>query len=184
MGHLFSTIQLPTKVSSYRHALNLTAQPTETAASSVTEQRSNFFLFTGQWSGGLRHGTGILTFPGPDKHFYSGEWHQDEKHGWGIMQYPSGSAYDGEWVRDLKEGFGTMYWTNTMQRYRGNWKKNKPDGVGEHVWYGGAAGARDTRAAMLRCNRYVGMMSDGHRHGEGTMQYASGAASAKCFIET
>jgi hypothetical protein len=135
---------------------------------------SDAHTFSGHWQGGLRHGSGILSFPGPGKNFYSGEWHEDQKHGWGIMQYPSGGYYEGEWIRDHKHGFGTMYWTESMERYRGNWWHNKPDGVGEHVWYRGAAGARDTRAALLRCNRYVGMFLDGHRHGEGTMQYASG----------
>ena len=140
---------------------------------------SGYWVCVGQWSGGLRHGTGILTFKGPEKHFYSGEWNQDQKHGWGVMQYPSGSAYEGEWEADRKHGFGTMYWTKSQQRYRGGWKDNQPHGVGEHVWYGGACGAKDTRAALLRCNRFVGMMVGGQRHGEGAMQYASGAVPPK-----
>ena len=157
--------------------------PTSTGSTGISHVHSGAgsecLTFTGHWSGGLRHGTGILTFNGPEKHFYSGEWHQDQKHGWGIMQYPSGSAYEGEWMEDEKHGFGTMYWTKSNQRYRGGWKHDVPDGVGEHLWFGGAAGTKDTRAALLRCNRFVGMMVDGHRHGEGTMHYASGV-SRKC----
>jgi hypothetical protein len=134
----------------------------------------------GQWCGGVRHGSGTLAFEGHSQLRYAGAWHQDQKHGWGMMQYPSGALYEGDWFHDKKHGFGTMYWTSRMERYRGAWKNNKPDGVGEHVWYGGAPGSHDTHAAMICCNRYVGMHSGGHRQGEGCMQYASGTEFNPC----
>lgn len=130
----------------------------------------------GMWASGLRHGHGTWT-DGTGANRYTGEWRHDQRHGWGIMQYPSGGVFEGEWAYDKKHGFGTMYWTAHMERYRGNWEHNAPHGVGEHTYFAGLRPSEESRAFVIRCNRYIGMMRSGKRDGEGCMLYGSGAAA-------
>lgn len=130
----------------------------------------------GMWAHGLRHGHGTWT-DGTGANRYTGEWKHDQRHGWGIMQYPSGGIFEGEWANDKKNGFGTMYWTAHMERYRGNWAHNAPHGVGEHTYFAGLRPTENSQAFVIRCNRYIGMMRDGKRDGEGCMLYGSGAAA-------
>eukprot|EP00892_Ulva_mutabilis_P010921 jgi/Ulvmu1/8200/UM041_0009.1 len=130
--------------------------------------------YQGMWVDGLRHGQGTWAdAAGENK--YSGAWRSDQKHGWGIMQYPSGSVFEGEWAHDKKHGFGTMYWTDDMERYRGEWQHDTPHGIGEHTYFAGLRPNKETPAHVVRCNRYIGMMHNGKRHGEGCMLYGTGA---------
>jgi hypothetical protein len=123
---------------------------------------------------GVRHGRGVITLCADQTHSYDGGWRMDQKHGWGTMKYSSGSQYEGEWKGDMKHGYGTMYWAQRQERYRGYWDSDLQHGVGEHVWYAGIQPSLPSHALFLRFNRYVGMMSAGHRHGEGTMLYSTG----------
>lgn len=136
------------------------------------------------WERGQRHGQGIWSdATGENK--YTGEWKHDQKHGWGIMQYPSGGTFEGEWAYDKKNGFGTMYWTCHMERYRGYWADNAPHGVGEHTYFGGLRPTPRAPASVMRCNRYLGMMHAGKRHGEGCMLFGSGVTiSPWCAVVT
>jgi hypothetical protein len=133
-------------------------------------------LLAGRFVSGLRHGKGSLKLGEDVSHGYAGDWINDQKHGWGTMVFPSGSVFEGQWQHDSKCGFGTMYWTDRQERYRGFWDANVQSGVGEHVWYDGLKPELPSHATLLRCNRYVGMMKDGRRNGEGTMLYSGGAA--------
>lgn len=57
------------------------------------------------------------------------------KWGHGTMQYPNGDVYEGEWVQDAKCGHGVMRWSSGRQTYEGFWARNRPHGVGTHIWY-------------------------------------------------
>lgn len=63
-----------------------------------------------------------------------------------------------------------------MERYRGDWQGDSPHGVGEHTYFAGLRPSKHMPAFVIRCNRYIGMMNVGKRHGEGCMLYGSGTS--------
>lgn len=72
------------------------------------------------------------------------------------MQYANGDAYEGSWECDVKTGHGVLKWGSTQQQYTGQWKGNKPDGLGTHLWFqAGAVPESPTHALLLMYNRCV-----------------------------
>lgn len=113
---------------------------------------------------------------------YSGQWQHGQKHGFGKMTYPSGNYYEGHWAHGTKCGYGTMHWLNLQERYRGFWAEDQPDNIGEHVWFAGSDPSSCNHASCIRYNRYVGMLSHGQRHGEGTMLYSTGVDGTQMHL--
>jgi hypothetical protein len=59
-------------------------------------------------------------------------------------------VYEGEFLAGMKHGSGR--WTSPNETYMGEWKSNKPDGVG---------------AIVSRESRYEGDVRNGLKHGNG-----------------
>ena len=136
--------------------------------------RSGFGIFTkdgviyeGNWSKGLRHGSGVLTHKSGT--CYKGEFKYGHKQGKGRIEYPNGNFYDGEWANDKKNGAGTMFWKTNGEKYAGEWKNNLQNGFGMHLWL-----EERGEGKYLR-NRYEGFWVDGVREGYGVFYYANGA---------
>ena len=69
-----------------------------------------------------------------------------------------------------------MVWSQTGEKYTGNWDDGLPSGLGEHIWYGSSlVPQRSNHAQFLMHNRYVGQFIRGRREGEGTFYYSTGA---------
>jgi hypothetical protein len=83
--------------------------------------------YTGQWQGGKRHGTGVMTWDDGDK--YEGDFVHDKRHGQGKYTYASGNIYEGTWSEDMKHGHGTYLWTSGS-KYTGDYKSDKKHGIG------------------------------------------------------
>lgn len=124
-------------------------------------------LYQGEYFAGRRHGKGTLTLK--DGSIYTGEFHQGKKHGFGTIQWPSGNFYEGEFKEGVKSGRGVMHWLSRNEKYDGEWKLDKPEGLGTHVWL------EQKKAHQILRNRYQGEFLNGLRHGFGTFFYANGA---------
>lgn len=81
----------------------------------------------------------------------------------------SGNYYIGEFRDGLKSGQGVMHWVTRNEKYDGEWKSDKPEGLGTHVWL------EQKKAHQVLRNRYQGEFKDGLRHGFGIFFYANGA---------
>ncbi len=127
----------------------------------------NGVVYEGNWSKGLRHGSGVLTHKSGT--FYKGEFEHGHKQGKGRIEYPNGNYYDGEWSNDKKNGLGTMYWKTNGEKYVGEWRNNLQNGFGMHLWL-----EERGEGKYLR-NRYEGFWVDGVREGFGVFYYANGA---------
>jgi len=60
---------------------------------------------------------------------YRGELVNGKRIGMGVMLYKKARLYEGFWAGDNRHGRGTERYSNGNQ-YRGDFKKNKPDGMG------------------------------------------------------
>jgi hypothetical protein len=38
------------------------------------------------------------------------------------MTYASGNYYEGNWSNNKRNGEGVMHWTNSKEKYTGNWE--------------------------------------------------------------
>mmetsp|Transcript_1547 Transcript_1547/g.3780 ORF Transcript_1547/g.3780 Transcript_1547/m.3780 type:complete len:812 (+) Transcript_1547:196-2631(+) len=142
-------------------------------------------VYEGQWQHGMRHGQGTLTLDAEGKHWYKGDWHADMKSGNGTMHYANGNQYDGEWSQDVKCGYGIMEWKTLRQRYEGLWARNKPNGMGNHVWYQQLVTepSKSNHALLVMFNRYRGQFYEGERSGYGVLYYATGARYEGCWAK-
>ncbi len=60
---------------------------------------------------------------------YRGELVNGKRTGMGVMLYKKARLYEGFWAGDNRHGRGTERYSNGNQ-YHGDFKKNKPDGMG------------------------------------------------------
>jgi hypothetical protein len=127
-------------------------------------QDANGSKYSGGWSYGRYHGTGIYTFP--DKINLAGEFRNGQP--WNTrgrsVSPSSGAKYDGEWNHENNKGGGTIEWKDG-RKYKGEWKvvdrgPDLPDGEGRMSWPDGRT--------------YKGEFKDGKMHGIGKMTCADG----------
>jgi len=59
--------------------------------------------YEGEWSGGLRHGHGVMRYDNGNT--YDGEWRLDVSCGRGKALYAGGIAYEGEFEGGKKHGW-------------------------------------------------------------------------------
>ena len=64
---------------------------------------------------------------------YTGGWSWGKRHGTGIMRYSSSSYYDGSFNNGLEHGFGIRQW-ESMDLYKGEYKNGKRHGKGLMIW--------------------------------------------------
>jgi len=79
----------------------------------------------------LREGKGIFYYPAGDVYF--GDWKQDFFHGEGVYIFRSGEIYEGALKQGLKDGFGTYYYDQGAAYYKGRWRNDQKNGLGEFV---------------------------------------------------
>ena len=92
-------------------------------------------IYNGQWKGGLRHGSGIMTWA--DGARYEGEWQYNQASGKGKFFHADGDVYDGNWNNNKANGFG-VYTNQRGARYEGYWKDDQQHGHGVENWAEGA----------------------------------------------
>jgi len=124
-------------------------------------------VYKGEYYAGKRHGRGILTLK--DGSIYEGNFYQGKKQGFGKILWPSGNYYEGDFSDGVKSGHGIMHWVTRNEKYDGEWKLDKPEGLGTHVWL------EQKKEHQILRNRYQGEFLNGLRHGFGTFFYANGA---------
>ncbi|XP_038971796.1 phosphatidylinositol 4-phosphate 5-kinase 6 isoform X1 [Phoenix dactylifera] len=161
-------------------------------------------FYTGQWSGGLPHGTGKYLWT--DGCMYEGEWRHGKTTGRGKFSWPSGATYEGEFKAGFMDGFGTYTgssgdtyrgcWSMNLKHgpgkksyangdyYDGDWRSGAQDGHGRYIWRNGTEYAGQWRAGLLHGkgslvfangNRYDGGWEDGVPRGNGTFRWADGS---------
>lgn len=113
--------------------------------------------YEGEFSFGLRSGTGIQVFANGDR--YEGEWREDQPHGRGVYVWINEDRYEGEFVDGAAQGQGTMAWADGS-RYDGEFQAGLPHGRGVKTWVKGS--------------RYEGEFVKGQMHGYGVFTLRNG----------
>jgi hypothetical protein len=145
----------------------------------------NNVSYSGEWKNGRKHGQGRLIYS--NSNVYQGEFREGNRHGIGRLDYSSGNYYIGTWKYDKKEGEGAMYYISSNELYRGQWRNNLPNGIGEYLWLNIAGLKNRTvnnklQTHLQQCNRYVGEFVDGARSGYGRCYYSDGAEYAGQWV--
>ena len=92
-------------------------------------------VYDGTWKGGMRHGTGTMSWLGNAR--YIGGWQFNQACGQGKFIEERGDVYEGRWARNKANGFGT-YTNMEGMRYEGNWKDDQQHGFGRETLANGA----------------------------------------------
>jgi len=100
---------------------------------------------------------------------YEGEWKMGRISGKGKIKWSNGNIYEGQFKLNHIDGNGYMVWYDLLEKYIGNWKNDKQNGLGMHIWYEPKGELKEMR------NRYVGEWADGIREGYGVFFYSNGA---------
>ena len=69
--------------------------------------------YTGEYSKGLKHGSGSYTYA--SGHTYTGEWENNEPSGEGVFTFDNGDRYVGEMLNGKRHGRGTYYFSSGTQ---------------------------------------------------------------------
>ena len=122
--------------------------------------------YEGEWKNGLKDGKGIMK---RSDMTYEGEWKMGRISGKGKIKWSNGNIYEGQFKLNHIDGNGYMVWYDLLEKYIGNWKNDKQNGLGMHIWYEPKGELKEMR------NRYVGEWADGIREGYGVFFYSNGA---------
>ena len=90
---------------------------------------------------------------------YSGKYLHGKKHGYGTIKYKSGDIYKGEFKYDLFDGVGEYIWVDGL-RYKGDWKNGRMNGKGTLTHPSG--------------EKYSGKFKDDKKDGEGYYKNPNG----------
>jgi hypothetical protein len=115
------------------------------------------YLFTGNFSKGIKTGFGSLVSPNRDR--YDGQWKDNNQNGHGIFTYANGDRYEGQFLDGVMDGEGAFYWVNG-DKYVGQWKDDYENGQGVFTF--------------ANENRYEGHFKDGKKDAKGTYYWANG----------
>lgn len=80
--------------------------------------------------------------------------------GEGKLTYWNGDVYEGNYKDDVKNGFGKYYYSETKNRYEGEWVNGKKEGKGVFIWSNG--------------DKYEGQFLKDNKHGKGKLTHNSG----------
>ncbi|CAD8052562.1 unnamed protein product [Paramecium sonneborni] len=95
------------------------------------EIKQQNYSYKGQCENSIPHGYGVLDKP---EYIYKGYFSNGKREGKGTNQLKhANEIYEGEFVNDKFNGYGTLYYANG-KKYQGNFKNNRPDGLGEMHW--------------------------------------------------
>jgi len=120
-------------------------------------------VYKGNFDNGQKSGQGTLELREGDqvKYSYQGEWQHGHKHGEGI-EIDGPLRYKGDFSMGVKQGSGRLEHSNDGWWYEGDFKQDKPHGLGTE---------------QLTCGtNYRGQFKDGEKEGYGTCQYPDGTA--------
>ena len=123
-------------------------------------------IYEGEWKSGLKNGKGTMK---TESMTYDGYWEMGNIHGKGKIKWDNGNVFEGQFEENHMNGYGYMIWFDIFEKYIGNWKNDKQNGNGIHIWYEPAGELKEMR------NRYVGQWENGARNGYGVFFYSNGA---------
>ena len=158
-----------------------------------TFTHANGSKYVGEYKDGVMHGQGTYTWSDGEKHV--GEYENGKAHGQGTKTYPAGhyevlknhgivyfDKYVGEWVNNERHGQGTITLADGTEHVT-EWKNDKFEKVSsekselkseEQVKDEEQSESKDETVTYANGDKYVGVLQDGQRHGQGTMTYANG----------
>lgn len=123
---------------------------------------SGALTYTGGWSWGKRHGTGIMRYSSSS--YYDGSFNNGHEHGFGIRQWESMDLYKGEYKNGKRHGKGLMIWRSAQEEYDGEWSDGLQNG------YGIGITLKNGKRTV-----YKGQWKDGLHHGPGRAEYSDGS---------
>merc|ERR1711935_387811 len=161
-------------------------------------------IFYGQFSGGLRHGLGIIV--DNDNSIYEGEWANDKIEGYGAKITPErdyfmgnfvngephglvqlvqndGYSYQGEWSSGYKHGPAKEELPDGSE-FEGQFENNERQGNGKAIWADKSVYEGDWSAGRIHGvgrfgwpdgRRYDGQYLNGNKHGAGQFRDANGS---------
>ena len=141
---------------------------------------ANGSVYSGDFSGGLRHGVG--TFRSSKGDTYEGQWKNDRFDGNGVLTLSDGSRYEGSFKEGNRQGTGTQIYADGRQ-YTGDWVGDKKNGNGVLTQKNGTKYTgpfKDDLAegegtiVTTRGDKYVGSFVRGVKSGQGTFTFANG----------
>ena len=80
---------------------------------------SNGTKFSGTFSNGLKHGTGILV--SSSSYRYEGDWVKSKKTGFASIRYKNGDGFEGEVKDGLRHGTGQLHDALSQISFKGSW---------------------------------------------------------------
>ena len=92
--------------------------------------------YKGEWLGGFRHGTGVMTWE--DGIVYEGEWNYGFAEGNGTLTYPTGQYLKGNFMYNKLNGYGEIHNMENGYEYWGNWENDQQMGQGKEEWKDGS----------------------------------------------
>ncbi|XP_028332963.1 radial spoke head 10 homolog B isoform X2 [Gouania willdenowi] len=121
--------------------------------------RDDGLKYEGEFQCNVPMGKGTYTWP--DGSSYEGDVYNAIRHGEGKYIYSTNNVtYQGQWYEGVMHGKGTMFYNEEKTSwYKGDWEKNKREGVGDRRYTSG--------------NFYSGEWKNNLRHGEGTMKWVT-----------
>lgn len=97
--------------------------------------------YQGGWKDGRQHGYGKFIFAKNSKfENYIGNWNEGQIYNEGRLAMKNGDTYEGEFEGNgIRHGFGEYIWYSAGLCYRGEWKDDLREGIGELVCKDGEA---------------------------------------------
>jgi serine/threonine protein kinase len=141
---------------------------------------ANGSVYSGDFSGGLRHGVG--TFRNSKGDTYEGQWKNDRFDGNGVLTLSDGSRYEGGFKEGNRHGTGTQIYADG-RHYTGDWSGDKKNGNGVLTQKNGAKytgpfkddlAEGEGTVVTTRGDKYVGSFARGVKSGQGTFTFANG----------
>ncbi len=103
---------------------------------------------------------------------YVGEYQNGKIHGHGILTYPNGEKYEGEFKFQKRDGLGVTTWSKGKakgQKYIGQYRNDKKNGQGEYTFPSG--------------EKYKGQFQDDKYNGKGVLIFSNGDKYEGDFVD-
>lgn len=139
-------------------------------------------VYSGNFSGGKRSGTGIFVWENGDR--YEGEWKNDQITGYGTLSFADGVIFKGTFLKGkLNKGSITIPQGDGRTAIRSVWDGELqqactliwPDGTRLDGRAGKSGFSGEVTVAYANGDSYVGTLKDGLKSGSGTYTWKNGA---------
>ena len=109
----------------------------------------------------MREGRGFEVYQ--NKNIYFGSFKDNRRHGQGnLYKVSTGEVFKGEWYQGMKHGFCEWKICDSLFKFSGMWKNNRPEGYGKLTTHKGDA--------------YEGNFIYGKKHGTGVEVFTDGGS--------